>query len=105
MAIVLIFLGCFLLYAKSKHFPKRMEHWALQLKSKPVRTRIFGYTLFVASFTILSLQFGFATGIVIFIMAVLLALSLTIMLLPLHRKYAYILAGLSVLVIVVENML
>ena len=96
MGIVLIFLGCFLLYAKSKHFPKRLQHLGSRLRKN---------ALFLGAYLILGSQFGWATGFVVFLITITLGLVLNIMLLPLNQKYAYVLAGLSLLVIIIDNIL
>ncbi|MEM9361859.1 MAG: DUF3325 family protein [Bacteroidota bacterium] len=105
MGIVLIFLGCFLLYAKSKHFPKRFETIGDKMRHKPVLTRWIGYLLFLVSASIFVYQFGLGTGLIAFFITVLLGLCLTIILLPLNKKYVYVLGALSVIVIVIENIL
>ncbi|MEM6893489.1 MAG: DUF3325 family protein [Bacteroidota bacterium] len=105
MGIVLIFLGCFLLYAKSKHFPKRLQHLGNRLRKNTVQTRLVGYLLFVGAYLLLGSQLGWATGFVVFLITLILGLVLNIILLPLHQKYAYILAGLSLLVIIIDNIL
>ena len=105
MGIVLIFFGCFLLYAKSKHFPKRLQHLGSRLRKNTVQTRLVGYALFLGAYLILVSQFGWATGFVVFLITITLGLVLNIMLLPLNQKYAYVLAGLSLLVIIIDNIL
>ncbi|MEM9649889.1 MAG: hypothetical protein AAF969_15530 [Bacteroidota bacterium] len=105
VGIVLIFVGCFILYAKSKHFPKHLRKIGGIAKVRPNQQRWIAYGLFAIATAILALQYGFFTGLVIFMITVMFALCLTISLLPLNHRYAYILAGLSVLIITIENML
>jgi len=103
MGILLIFLGCFLLYTKSKYVPKyfsNLEKWA---KARPIGTRLIAYGLFITSIIVLCLQNGLATGLVIFLIALIFGLCITIILIPLNKKYAYWMAGLSVLFIIIEN--
>ncbi|KQC30393.1 hypothetical protein AAY42_11315 [Flagellimonas eckloniae] len=105
MGIVLIFLGCFLLYVKSKHFPEQLNSIKKEANERPLVTRLITYLLFISSAILLSFQLGLATGLLTFLITLLLSLCLTIMLLPLHKKYAYFLAILSLIVIVIENIL
>ncbi|WP_367279573.1 DUF3325 family protein [Ulvibacterium sp.] len=105
MGIILIFLGCFLLYAKSKHVPRyfsRIEAWA---KQQPKKTRLLAYGLFALSVVIFCWQNGIATGLVAFLVALMFGLCLTIIFLPLHKKYAYLLVGLSLVLIIINTIL
>lgn len=105
MGTVLILLGCFLLYAKSKHFPEHFSQIALKLRGKENQLRIAAYFLFVLANVIFVYQFGWATGLTIFLFVVMFGLSITVMFLPLNKKYAYLLLGLSLVSIIVENSL
>lgn len=103
MSIVLVFFGCLLLYAKSKHFPDHYSNIALKLKGQENRLRIGAYLLFLLANVALIYQYGWATGLTVFLIVLMFGLSITIMLLPLHKKYAYLLLGLSLLSIIAEN--
>ncbi|MEM9000203.1 MAG: hypothetical protein AAGB24_08050 [Bacteroidota bacterium] len=105
MAIVLIFLGCFLLYSKSKHFPKQFAALAYRLQGKETVVRIASYGFFILSMASLIHQFGLASGLIIFLIVLMFGLCLIVMFLPLHKKYAYLLVGLGLLSIVIENSL
>lgn len=105
MGILLIFLGCFLLYAKSKYVPKDLANIEKWTRANPLGTRLIVYALFVTSIIVLCLQNGLATGLVIFLFALMFGLCITIILIPLNKKYAYWIAGLSVLFIIIENIL
>ncbi|MEM8507678.1 MAG: hypothetical protein AAF717_07605 [Bacteroidota bacterium] len=105
MSIVLIFLSCFLLYTKSKHFPQQFAKIGKKLKGKERVVGGIAYILFLIAFALMAYRYGLATGGIIFLITLMLGLSLTIMFLPLHKKYAYVLLGLSLLSIVMENIL
>lgn len=105
MGTILTFLGCFLLYAKSKHFPDHFSRIALRLKGKENQLRVAAYFLFVLANVVFIYQFGWATGLTVFLLVVMFGLSITVMLLPLNKKYAYLLLGLSLLSIIIENSL
>ncbi|MEM9078590.1 MAG: hypothetical protein AAGC43_16235 [Bacteroidota bacterium] len=105
MGLVLILLGCFLLYAKSRHFPKQFTSIGERMKKKPELTRWVAYLMFLLSASIFAYQLGIGTGLTAFFISVLLGLCLTIVLLPLNKKYVYVLGALSVIVIVMENIL
>ncbi|WP_375586872.1 DUF3325 family protein [Flagellimonas aurea] len=105
MGIVLVLLGCFMLYAKSRHFPMFLSNMGKKAKENPVGTRWLAYAIFALSLALLGYQYGFFTGFVIFLTTLMFGLCITVMLLPLQNKYAYILAGLCIVVILIENSL
>ncbi|BFP40766.1 hypothetical protein FGF1_16110 [Flavobacteriaceae bacterium GF1] len=105
MGIILVFLGCSLLYAKSKHFPDYFANFKRRARENPKSLRLISYGMFLLSMVVLCLQNGVATGLVIFLITLMFGLSLTIMFLPLNKKYAYLMVGLSLLSIIVENSL
>ena len=105
MAIVLIFLGWFLRYAKSKHLPNHLSNIGDKAKSAPVVVRIVAYLLFITGIFMLTVDFGFWTGLTIFIITLMFTLALTIILLPLNKKYAYVLVILSILALITEYIL
>ncbi len=103
MSIVLIFLGCIALYAKSKNFPEHFSNLLKRSKIKKTAWRGIGYLFLVLGAIVLMVQYGLATGLVIFLITLMFGLSVTIMFLPLNKKYAYILLGLSLVFIILEN--
>ncbi|WP_422858901.1 DUF3325 family protein [Flagellimonas sp. S174] len=105
MGILLTFFGCFFLYSKSKHFPVQFSEIAAKTQGREKQLRIGAYGLFILANTILVYQFGWATGLIIFFMVLMFGLSVIIILLPLHKKFAYLLIGLSLLSILIENIL
>ncbi|MBS9460912.1 hypothetical protein KIM67_00715 [Flagellimonas sp. 389] len=105
MGVILVFIGSLLLYAKSKHFPQFLNFVGITARQKPVLTRVVAYIVFLLSILIFTVQFDFATALVIFMITVMLALGLIITLLPLNQKYVYLFAGLSLVIIVMENLM
>ena len=102
MGILLVFLGSFLLYIKSKHIPAFLGRIGEMASAKPAITRGGGYLLFFIAMILLTKSYGFWTGLVIFMITLMFALTLIIVLLPLNKKYAYLLFGLSVVAILTE---
>ncbi|MEO0573066.1 MAG: hypothetical protein AAF039_15265 [Bacteroidota bacterium] len=105
MGIVFVFLGCFLLYAKSKHIPDFLSRFGDNVRTKPMVTRILAYFLFLLAIVVLGNSYGFWTGFVIFLMVLMFALLLTMVLLPLNKKYAYLLTALSIIAILTEYLI
>lgn len=105
MAIIIILVACFLLYAKSKHFPPQFKKVGEIAQTNPKRQRWTAYSLLVLAAVLLGFQYGLFTGLVILLLSVIFGLSLTIMLLPLNQRYVYALAILSVIVITLESIL
>ena len=102
MGILLVFLGSFLLYVKSKYVPAFLGRISEMAKAKPAITRWGGYLLFFIAMILLNKSYGFWTGLVIFIITLMFALTLIIVLLPLNKKYAYLLFGMSVAALLTE---
>ena len=105
MSIVAIFFACFLLFGRSKYFPKYLGSISKQLKKNDLITRITAYLSFFCSIVLLGNQFGWATGMIIFVMMLMFAYGLIVILLPLNKSYAYIIAGLCILSVLLEKVL
>ena len=103
MAVLLIILGCLIIYGKSRYFPDNLSYLRNQLKKKPKIVRSLGYLLFLGSYLLFSNQLGWGTAIVVFITTLSFGLCLVLIVLPLHKKYVYILGVFSLLIIIVEN--
>lgn len=103
MAIVLVFLGCFLLYVKSKYAPLQgVATWAY-FRANLTITRALAYALFSIALVLLAYQHGFFTGFTVFLMCLMLGLGLAVVVFPINSKYAYVLAGLSLFVILITS--
>ena len=72
MGVILVFIGSLLLYAKSKHFPEFLNFVGIRARQKPVLTRAVAYIAFLLSILIFTVQFDFATALVIFMITVML---------------------------------
>jgi len=105
MGIILTFLGCFCLYSKSVYFPKRLQKIVEIANKNPVGLKILGYSFFLGAAVFFSYQFGILSGLIIFLITLIFSFCLTIILLPLHHKYAYLFAGLSIIVVIIENII
>lgn len=105
MSIVFLFLGCFLLYGKSKHFPEHFNKIGTMIKDNQRVTTIGGFLLLLFSYVLLANQFGWGTGLAIYLIAISFVYSLLLIILPIHKNYLYVIALLSVLLIVIENIL
>ncbi|RAV30323.1 hypothetical protein DN748_02080 [Sinomicrobium soli] len=66
-------------------------------------TRGVAYVVFILALLVLAYRYGFFTGAIIFLTAVMLGLCLMVILLPLHSRYAYILTAVTLIIIVIEN--
>lgn len=102
MGIMLVLLGSFLLYAKSKYIPAFLGRIGEFTKTRPTITRIGSYVLFFLAIVLLTKSYGFWTGLVIFSITLMFALTLIMVLLPLNKKYAYLLFGISVIALLTE---
>ena len=105
MGIILALLGCVLLYSKSKYSPVFISRFRKKVSLKNTHIRLLAYTLFFISIVLLTNQLGFWTGLVTFLIVLMFGLSLTIVIVPLNKRVAYILCGLSILMVIIENML
>ncbi len=103
MAIILVLFGCLLLYSKSKYSPLFLSRQRVKVPLKKKYIRLMAYVFFIISIILLTLQLGFWTGLVTFLMVLMFGLSLTIVILPLNKRIAYILCGLSILMVIIEN--
>ncbi len=103
MGVLLVMLGCVLLYLSSKHAPKNLAKLKEKTASSPRITRSLLLSSFLISIVIFCSQSGLITGLLVFLLTGILGLCLTVILFPLKNNYAYLLAGFSLLVIVIEN--
>ena len=105
MLFLLVFLGCLLLYRTSKYFPKGIN---ILTQRTPVSNNLMslaGTSILVISAVVSSFTFGLGTGLLIFFAALMLSLCLVIIVFSLNRRLVYLLAGICVILIVIENLL
>ncbi|MEM7655172.1 MAG: hypothetical protein AAF399_03515 [Bacteroidota bacterium] len=105
MSIALILLASFLLYGKSKHFPAHLATVGERLKQNPRLSQASAYGLHAAAMAWLANQFGWGTGIVIWFMMMTMSYCLLLIVLPLHQRFAYVVAGLCLGSILLEILL
>ncbi len=105
MGIVILIMGCFLLYGNSKYFPENLSYVRVQIKKYPKVIRILAYTLFLISYTFFYHQLGWGTAIIVFIIALVFSLCITLIVIPIHKRYVYVIATLSLLIIILENII
>ncbi|MEM6377473.1 MAG: hypothetical protein AAF705_04615 [Bacteroidota bacterium] len=105
MSFILISIACILFYGKSKYFPKNLTHVSTKIKDNWQIARIAGYLLFLLAAILLCLQLGIGTGLVVFFTALSLLFCLTLIVLPLNKGYIYLIATLSLLIIIFENII
>lgn len=105
MFFILAIVGCFLLYGTSKYVPSTLTIVAEKIRLRKRQTKTLGcIALFISAF-LAGLQFGWGTGLVIFLITLILAFCLVIILFPLNRKLAFVLAFICTLLIILENIL
>ena len=105
MAIVLLFLGCFVFYGKSKYFPEHLAVLGRYIKSNRLLANLSGYFLLIVSLLLFGWQFGWATGLVIFLTTLSFGYCLLLIALPLHKYYVYALTAMCICIIVIEQIL
>jgi hypothetical protein len=59
--------------------------------------------ILIAAAYVLVYQFGVSTGLVIYLLALMFGLCITIMILPLNNRFAFALTALSIVAIIFEN--
>ncbi len=102
MAIATVFMGSLLLYGKSKYFPENLIYLQNLLSRNIVLTRIFGYVLLAISAFLFSHQYDIATGVIVFLAALLLTISLLVIALPIHRNFIYLFGSIGLLSMVIN---
>ncbi|MEO1009656.1 MAG: hypothetical protein AAFX53_00025 [Bacteroidota bacterium] len=105
MAIVLLFLGCFVLYGKSKYFPEHLASVGKRIKDNRKMANLLGYFLLTASLLMFGWQFGWATGFIIFFTTLSLGYCLLLIVLPLHKNYVYAMTAICVCLIIIDQIL
>lgn len=105
MFFILAIIGCFLLYGTSKYLPSTLSVAAEKIRLRKGLAKTLGCIVLVVSALLACRQFGWGTGLVVFLMALTLAFSLVIILFPLNRKLAFALAFICTLLIIVKNIL
>ena len=105
MAIVFLFLGCFILYGKSTYFPEYLNKIGELIKTKKSVANLIGYLFLLLSYALFLYQFDWATGFVIFLITLSFVYSLLLITLPVHKNYLYFIVAVSITLIMIENIL
>ena len=103
MSILLLLLGCFILYGRSKFFPEHVSYIGLRIKKHRQMALLLGYMLLLISYILFSIRFGWGTGFIIYLVCVSLLYSLMVIVLSLHKRYIYVIALIVILLISFEN--
>lgn len=105
MIFALVIIGSFLLYNTSKYFPAELFPIIGKFNASKFLLKISGSLCLMLSLILSGLQFGWGTGFVIFLTALMLGLCLTLMTLPLNRLLVYVMTIVCVVLIVAENLI
>ena len=105
MSVFLLFLGCFLLYGRSKFFPKYLASVDRVIKKNKQIAFVLGYLFLTASYLLFWYQLGWATGFIVYLSGISFAYCILLIVLPLHKRYIYFIAILSVALIIIESMI
>ena len=105
MRIFLLFLGCFLLFGKSKFFPDHLVSVGKVIKKNKRIALLLGYLFLTASYLLFRHQLDWATALIIYLSSISFAYCILVIVLPLHKRYIYLIAILSVALIIFESMI
>lgn len=105
MSIFLLFLGCFLLFGKSKFFPDHLTSVGKIIKKNKQIALLLGYLFLTSSYLLFWHQLGWVTGFIVYLSAISLTYCILVIVLPLHKRYIYFIAILSVVLIIFESMI
>jgi len=100
MSIVLLLLGCFILYSKSKFFPKNLERISLLINKQKKITTMVGYLFLTLSYILFKNKFGTGTALVLFIISIIFSYSVLSIVFTINKKPVYIIAIISLLIII-----
>ncbi len=103
MSICFLFMGCLTLYGKSTYFPDDLIRIRKILLKNQSISRSVGYFFLLLSSVLCIINYGVATGILVFLMAMTMTLSVLIIIVPIHKNYLYVMASICLLAIVFEN--
>jgi len=87
MALTLLFISAFLLYGKSKYFPKQLQDKTSWLKRYSNQARLVSYGLMTVALCWLMFIYDGFTGLTIWISGLMLVFSTLVIGLPLLYKH------------------
>ena len=102
MGVLFTLFASILLYSKSRYSPKFLASNFTILRTKNLIKPI-SYSLFLIASIVFVLQLGMWTGLVVFMISWMLSMSLTVFIFPINSKLPYIICGLTLLFIILEN--
>lgn len=105
MFVILVMIGCLLLYRKSKYFPHEADFLLYPFRRRKIMLNMAGLALLLVAAILSTSRYGWGTGLLIFFTTVIFSFCLVIVVLPLHKKLVYILAGACIVLIMLENLL
>ena len=103
MSILLLLIGCFILYGRSKFFPEHFNVIEKVIKKQKQIALLVGYLFLLSSYVMFGNTFGWGTGFVIYLVCISLLYSLMVIVLSLHKRYIYVIALIVILLISFEN--
>ena len=86
MVIILLFVAVFLLYGKSKYFPKVLRDRLPWLHQHPQKVRFTGYALLLLALFRLTTLYNVSTGFLLWLNALMLIIAVLVLALPLIYK-------------------
>ncbi|MEM1359265.1 MAG: hypothetical protein AAGF89_13740 [Bacteroidota bacterium] len=86
MVILLLFTAVFLLYGKSKYFPRVLRERFSWLQRNPQKVRFTGYALMLLALLRLTALYNVFTGMLLWLNALMLVFAVLVLALPLIYK-------------------
>lgn len=105
MSVFILFVGCFILYGRSRFFPENLIPIETLIKKYRQIASILGYLFLVLSYVLFSYRLGWGTGFVMYLVALSLCYGALITVLSLNKRYIYVIAMLCFLLMFFENFL
>ena len=103
MNILLLFIGCLILYGKSRFFPEHYNSIGNVIKQNKQVALLLGYLSLITSYILFSLKIGWGTGFIVYLMALSLFYSLLVIVLPLNKLFIHLISSIVILLIIFEN--
>ncbi|MEM7509491.1 MAG: hypothetical protein AAF388_01080 [Bacteroidota bacterium] len=99
MALAILTIACFLLYATSKYFPVADVHYVKEHKTKII---LLASAISFLSLFVFSNSYGFETALMIWLVAFMTLLSAIILSVKMNIKWVWVWGGLCVLFILID---
>ena len=105
MSVFTLFLGCFILYGRSRFFPEHLSPMGDLIKNNKQVALFLGYLFILISYTLFANEYGWGTGFVLYVVTLSMTYGILITILSLHKTYTYIIALLLIILIISQNIL